>query len=138
VLSRWPVEHSASLTAAQSFELYPPGWPRLRWYNLHLRSYPFAPYALHGFAGNPSPFDDPFDALLGFKEACLAEREEIAVALERSAQLPDLRDVLEDIHQTMGVSVIITGDFNAASHLDDAEGPLWPCSVECAAYGLVD
>jgi len=146
VLSRWPVKSSlgAQLLHGRGYKVQLPGGHELLWYNLHLPSYPFAPYALHGCSPHlPDPWEDPFEAMQECEPEEL-ERREAAVLVEQKAQLPGLMEVLNDMKTCCDQGLVLcTGDFNAASHLDkpaagNEETPEWPCSLACASYGLTD
>jgi len=152
---------------------------------VHLRAYPYAPYVLHGaHAVVADPFEDPFDKIFGSAHEDDDAGEDglagppgtpstpssvgsevpffdasaflAATETERAAQLPGLKEVLDDLqgaqrggdrHERSNCDrdnarkadlVLLTGDFNAASHLDYPMGPPWPCSLLCAARGLLD
>ena len=42
------------------------------------------------------------------------------------------------LNRCANMPVFLTGDFNAASHLDYEGAVAWPCSTACAARGLID
>ncbi|CAE8633245.1 unnamed protein product [Polarella glacialis] len=143
VLSRWPIEPlSPQCPVGRGFRVKLPDGRELLWYNMHLRSYPYAPYVLHGFSASwdAKPFDDPFEALIETPKIDPRNQHEAALGVERQTQLPELLEVLEDMQARSGThaAVFITGDFNAASHHDYPKGPQWLCSSECEARGLTD
>mmetsp|Transcript_30393 Transcript_30393/g.87074 ORF Transcript_30393/g.87074 Transcript_30393/m.87074 type:complete len:369 (+) Transcript_30393:58-1164(+) len=158
VLSRWPIEMmDPQLSAGRGFRVILPGGQEVLWFNVHLRAYPYPPYVL----SKPDtycvqdPFELSFQAMLEdmcpgpaaseaavMKEECHATASELAAATEQETQLPDLIEVLEHARSCWNdgdaCAILLTGDFNAASHLDYPSGPSWPCSRECASFGLID
>jgi hypothetical protein len=64
---------------------------------------------------------------------------EAGMALERRSRLRALEPTLEALRPLLagGVPVLLGGDFNAPSHLDDPRYP-WPVSLAVAAAGLKD
>lgn len=198
VLSRWPVK----TLKLHGFKLCIPNGVTILWYNVHLPSHPYAPYALHKvYTQLADPFEDPFQQLFnelnsetgsdasksdsgncskhqspliagtlsttsgspglastacpdGYEEDLIslgsppAEEENFehmaATEVESCTQLPMLIDIFNDMkiqkNSMAGVehAVLLTGDFNAASHLDYGDGPSWPCSMLCASHCLLD
>jgi len=118
VLSRWPIEPLDGEVCNAGFKILPPNAPEIAMYNVHLTAYPYAPYELHHY----------------HKSAVTVE------AIEHKTQFPSLSPVLRAMRPRMAGSqiVLLTGDFNAASHVDYPAGPIFPCSTACAALGLVD
>lgn len=165
VLSRWPVEAvGPELACGRGFRVHLPEGEVL-WYNLHLPSCPYAPYTLHDASRSCAvdPFEDPFRDFCGSgceddenllptpstptSVGSTADLDTWAVALdvERKTQVPGLIEILDALRMQMASAPpgdmpvqLVTGDFNAASHLDYPDGPAWPSSRLCAARGLLD
>jgi endonuclease/exonuclease/phosphatase family metal-dependent hydrolase len=118
VLSRWPIEPLDVEVCNTGFKILPPNAREIAMYNVHLAAYPYAPYELHHH----------------HKSAVIVEE------IEHKTQFPKLSPVLRAMRPRMAETqiVLLTGDFNAASHIDYPAGPIFPCSTACAALGLVD
>eukprot|EP00931_Biecheleriopsis_adriatica_P070683 TRINITY_DN44471_c0_g1_i1.p1 TRINITY_DN44471_c0_g1~~TRINITY_DN44471_c0_g1_i1.p1 ORF type:complete len:553 (-),score=60.28 TRINITY_DN44471_c0_g1_i1:110-1708(-) len=120
VLSRWPVEPLVDECCDKSpgFKISPPNAPEIAIYSVHLPAYPYPPYELH------------------HKHKSIIDVE----ASEHKVQLSALSPVLRAMRPRLAGQqiVLLSGDFNAASHVDYPCGPIFPCSTACAALGLID
>ena len=112
-LSRWPITAVQGYGYGQAVTICTPTGNEVYMFNCHLTAYPYAPYDL----------PDTRKALHN----------------EGKTQWPDLEPILINMapYIATGQPVFLTGDFNAASHLDYAD-VAWRCSTECANAGLVD
>mmetsp|Transcript_99233 Transcript_99233/g.280828 ORF Transcript_99233/g.280828 Transcript_99233/m.280828 type:complete len:527 (-) Transcript_99233:520-2100(-) len=91
----------------------------LRHANVHLEPYPYPPYELRAEGKSAGE----------------------AINVEATTQLPILAAVLSNLCHCSASPrppLLLTGDFNCASHLDYGAEYLAPCSALCAAAGLVD
>ncbi|CAK0893589.1 unnamed protein product [Prorocentrum cordatum] len=91
----------------------------LRHANVHLEPYPYPPYELRAEGRSAGE----------------------AIRVEATTQLPILAAVLSHLCSCSTgprPPLLLTGDFNCASHLDYGAEYAAPCSALCAAAGLVD